>query len=196
VVTDPNERDARLDALVDVIVGIYAPVPAATLSWLVHRLRYATPQWTTHLKRALERATRRLAAVQIDGVRWHWPPDERVPRGAADPTVRLLAPFDPVVWDRRRFERLWGWPYRFEAYTPPAKRQFGYYALPLLWGDRVVGWGNLSINDGALNADIGYVRDMSRDPVLLSELDAELERMRVFLGVNGSTRSSSRSQLA
>ena len=51
--------------------------------------------------------------------------------------VRLLAPFDPIVWDRRRFELLWGWPYRFEAYTPVAKRKLGYYALPLLWRDRV-----------------------------------------------------------
>ena len=50
--------------------------------------------------------------------------------------MRLLAPFDPVVWDRRRFEMFWGWAYRFEAYTPAAKRQLGYYALPLLWRDQ------------------------------------------------------------
>jgi uncharacterized protein YcaQ len=42
--------------------------------------------------------------------------------------VRFLAPFDPLVWDRRRFEHLWGWPYRFEAYTPAARRTRGYYA--------------------------------------------------------------------
>ena len=38
--------------------------------------------------------------------------------------VRFLAPFDPVVWDRYRFEHLWGWAYRFEAYTPPAKEKW------------------------------------------------------------------------
>ena len=59
--------------------------------------------------------------------------------------MRLLAPFDPVVWDRRRFELFWGWAYRFEAYTPAPKRKLGYYALPLLWRDRVIGWGNLSL---------------------------------------------------
>ena len=59
--------------------------------------------------------------------------------------VRLLAPFDPVVWDRRRFELLWGWAYRFEAYTPVSQRKLGYLALPLLWRDRVVGWGNVSV---------------------------------------------------
>jgi len=51
--------------------------------------------------------------------------------------VRFLAPFDPVVWDRRRFAQLWSWEYRFEAYTPARKRVLGYYAMPLLWRDRV-----------------------------------------------------------
>src|SRR5256885_12596249 len=60
---------------------------------------------------------------------------------------RLLAPFDPVVRDRTRFEMLWGWVYRFEAYTPAPKRKLGYYAMPLLWRDRVIGWGNLSVQD-------------------------------------------------
>ena len=68
--------------------------------------------------------------------------------GASRDAVRLLAPFDPVVWDRRRFELLWGWAYRFEAYTPAEKRKRGYYALPLLWRDRVIGWGNISAIDG------------------------------------------------
>ena len=53
----------------------------------------------------------------------------------------------------RRFELLWGWVYRFEAYTPASKRKLGYYALPLLWRDRVIGWGNLSVKNGELHAD-------------------------------------------
>ena len=64
--------------------------------------------------------------------------------------MRLLAPFDPVVWDRRRFELLWGWRYKFEAYMPAPKRQLGYYALPLLWHDRVIGWANVSAREGRL----------------------------------------------
>ena len=72
--------------------------------------------------------------------------------------VRFLAPFDPVVWDRRRFEHLWGWAYRFEAYTPPAKaRTCGYYALPLLWRDDVIGWANVLRKGGELTTDIGFV---------------------------------------
>ena len=83
-------------------------------------------------------------------------PTKRLPAIDAD-QVRLLAPFDPIVWDRRRFELLWGWPYRFEAYTPAAKRRFGYYALPLLWRDRVIGWGNVTVQDGAMHVDLGFV---------------------------------------
>ena len=75
----------------------------------------------------------------------------------------LLAPFDPVVWDRRRFEQLWGWAYRFEAYTPVAKRKLGYYALPLLWRDRVIGWGNVSVVKGAVRASFGYVGRRPRE---------------------------------
>jgi uncharacterized protein YcaQ len=97
--------------------------------------------------------------------------------------VRLLAPFDPVVWDRRRFELLWGWAYRFEAYTPVSKRTLGYYAQPLLWRDRVIGWGNVSVKDGVLQAQFGYVDARPpRERAFKRELDDEVERMRVFLG--------------
>jgi uncharacterized protein YcaQ len=95
--------------------------------------------------------------------------------------VRLLAPFDPIVWDRVRFELLWGWAYRFEAYTPVLQRKRGYYALPLLWRDRVVGWANVAVRDGALAADVGYVATRPRDRAFKRELDAELDRMRLFL---------------
>jgi hypothetical protein len=100
--------------------------------------------------------------------------------------VRLLAPFDPIVWDRRRFEAFWGWAYRFEAYTPPEKRKLGYYALPLLDGVRVVGWGNLAADEGRLQARIGTRPGVRRrDPVLRRELEAELDRMRRFLRLDG-----------
>jgi uncharacterized protein YcaQ len=103
----------------------------------------------------------------------------------APEAVRLLAPFDPVVHDRMRFELLWDWVYRFEAYTPASKRKLGYYALPLLWRDHVVGWGNLAVKDGHLTSDIGYVAGKPpRDRAFKRQLEAELERMRIFLGAD------------
>ena len=153
---DRAGRLARIAALVDIVVRQYAPLPATGLRSLVGRLRYAVPQWRSELPRALESAKERLAHATVDGVHWYWPADEAPDAKQALERARFLAPFDPIVWDRSRFERLWGWTYRFEAYTPPAKRKLGYYALPLLWREQVVGWGNLSLKAGALEANVGY----------------------------------------
>ena len=173
----------RVDALIDVVVNKYAPVPGPGLSYLVGRLRYAVPQWRGELKGALTRARGRLAQARHDGVQWYWPAGERLPQDAPDDAVRLLAPFDPVVWDRRRFELLWGWAYRFEAYTPAPRRKFGYYALPLLWRDRVMGWSNLAFTNGELHADVRFVAGAApRGQAFQRELDAELDRIRSFMG--------------
>ena len=119
-------RQARIDALVDLLVRQYAPLPAASLSSLVSRLRYAVPQWQSELRSAVQRAQQRLAHTRVEGHTWYWPIDERLSLDAPPDGVRLLAPFDPVVWDGRRFELLWGWAYRFEAYTPISRRKLGY----------------------------------------------------------------------
>jgi uncharacterized protein YcaQ len=183
----PNDRavrDAHLDALADAAIGIYAPLPASSLRFLLRRLRFAVPQWESEITATIQRAQQRLAHTQIDGFSWYWPQEWSVKRATPDDTVRLLAPFDPIVWDRDRFELLWGWIYRFEAYTPPAKRIRGYYALPLLWRNRVIGWCNLSVKNGELNADVGYVNSRSpRERAFSSGLEDELDRLRIFLGL-------------
>ena len=181
---DAAARRDRIDSLVDVVVRKYAPLPASSLSGLVSRLRYAIPQWRRDLKSALVRARKRLAHARIADADWYWPADERPALDVSHDVVRFLAPFDPVVWDRRRFEIFWGWAYRFEAYTPAANRQFGYYALPLLWRHHVVGWGNVSVKSGALHVDLGYPGSSApRDPIFRREVDAEIDRMRAFLGL-------------
>ena len=181
---DAVTRAARLDALVDVAVRKYAPLPAASLGPLLRRLRFGAPQLRRGLDGALARAKRRLAHARVGGIDWYWPDGERpqAARDAIDGAVRLLAPFDPIVWDRARFERFWGWAYRFEAYTPPRKRRLGYYALPLLWGERVIGWGNLAVEDGSMRSDTGYVTGAApRSRGFRLALETELERIRVFL---------------
>ena len=182
------DTDAAFDAAIDVVVGKYAPLPAASLGQLVSRIIYGAPQWKGLRSAALQRAKQRLPQAQIDGVTWYWAEGENPAsaRHVVSDSVRLLAPFDPVVWDRRRFELLWGWAYRFEAYTPKAKRVRGHYALPLLWRDQVIGWGNLAVREGGLQADIGYVSGQApRERRFKTALDDELERFRVFLGLAG-----------
>ena len=174
-----------MDAMVDVIVAKYAPLPAASLGQLVSHLSAAAPQWRDTRRAALARAKARLPNAVVAGVTWFWPQgeDPHSRRHAAPDAVRLLAPFDPVVWDRRRFELFWRWPYRFEAYTPAPKRQLGYYALPLLWRERVVGWANVATRDGRLLPEVGFFGPRIADAAFVSAVDDELQRMHDFLGL-------------
>lgn len=181
------ERRARVDALVDTVVRIYAPLPGPSLSYYVRRLRYAVPQWQKELTPALHRAKQRLSQARVDNVDWYWPAGEKASGHFAPEVVRLLAPFDPLVHDRDRFELLWGWVYRFEAYTPALKRKLGYYAMPLLWRDRVIGWASLSVKNDQLVYDLGYIDSSPpRDPVFKRELETELDRFRNFLRLNSA----------
>jgi len=191
--SDEAERHARLDRLIDVAVRLYAPLPARSLAVLVRGLRFAVPQWRHELASALERAKQRLNHAHVDGLDWYWPAEEGAAQAALDDAVRLLAPFDPIVRDRERFELLWDWVYRFEAYTPASKRKLGYYALPMLWRGHVIGWGNLSVRNGRLVPELGYVAGAPpRDPVFKRELEAELQRMRDFLGLSTESQSQRR----
>lgn len=188
-VTDPA---TAMDRLIDIVVGQYAPLPERSLSELVSHLRGGAPQWAGLRAAALARAKARLGSAEVDGLRWYWPADENpalrrhAHAAARDDRVDLLAPFDPVVWDRRRFELFWGWAYRFEAYTPAPKRLRGYYALPLLWRGQVIGWANLSVVDGKLQAQAGYQSASGRAPReagFAAALDDELQRISGFLGL-------------
>ncbi len=181
-------REARVEratALLDLIVRKYAPLPASSLVYLARLLRYGAPHLREETAAALVAAREHLASVKLDGVTWHWPADEnpRSRRHAVDDRVRLLAPFDPIVWDRRRFELLWGWTYRFEAYTPAPKRTLGYYALPLLWRDEVIGWANASVRHGRLAVASHFVEAAPKDAAFKRELKDERERLATFLGL-------------
>jgi uncharacterized protein YcaQ len=179
----PAGRAQRAAALIELVVRKYAPLPAASLTYLVRLLGYGAPHLSAQTQAALRLAREELASCRIDGTTWYWPADENPAskRHAPDEAVRLLAPFDPVVWDRRRFELLWGWAYKFEAYTPAPKRQFGYYALPMLRHDRVIGWANVTAPEGRLQPRFGYVDRKPRDAAFRAALDDELQHMTLFL---------------
>lgn len=181
----PQDPGAALDAMVDALVQTYAPLTSTGLSRLVAMLYHAAPQWIPLRRAALIRAKQRLAHARVEGVDWYWPQGEDPAQGWRMPAqVRLLAPFDPVVWDRPRFEQFWGWAYRFEAYTPAARRLRGHYAMPMLWRDHVIGWGNASTTSGRLVLDCGYVSGRApRDAAFKPALQAERQRLAEFLGV-------------
>jgi uncharacterized protein YcaQ len=178
-VRQPGESmpaEERLRKLVMLIASILAPVSEKMLLTSTARFRYlGNPRPILH---ALLKSGE-LEGEVVDRIQYTWPHSIRL--AAVPHMVRFLAPFDPVVWDRRRFEHLWGWPYRFEAYTPAAKRLRGYYAMPLLWGDVVIGWANASVEGKRLKVEVGFAGKRPNDSDFRTELDAEIDRLRAFL---------------
>ncbi len=151
----------RLRRLVMLVAGIFAPVPEPTLRQLLSHLNYSlTPPAKTRPILAELLTSGKLEQAMVDGVNYVWPAGSFAASSnePPPPRVRILAPFDPLVWDRRRFEHLWGWPYRFEAYTPAPKRKLGYYAMPLLWRDQVIGWANAAVAEGKLTVEAGFTK--------------------------------------
>ncbi len=181
----------RADGLIDLLVRLYAPLPMATvpqLTLMINERAIARDALRARVPLLIRRGV--LRTQRVDGIDYLWPaePDGAVATqpNAATSRVRFLAPFDPLVWDRRRFSLFWQWSYRFEAYVPAAKRRLGYYALPLLWETeddaQVVGWVNVARADGKRPAiAAGYVKKRPAGVPFRTAFDAEVARLETFL---------------
>jgi uncharacterized protein len=180
----PLAPETRLRRLTLLIARLLAPVPEATLNSTVARLNDCGRTASRRTVIAELVGSGDLAAGAVDGIRYVWPPDlAETPPSEDPPRTRFLAPFDPVVWDRRRFEQLWGWRYRFEAYTPSAKRQFGYYALPVLWGDAAIGWVNCRVDGGGLDVELEFSGRRITGRAFREAFDREVVRLEAMLRV-------------
>jgi uncharacterized protein YcaQ len=108
-------------------------------------------------------------------------------------TMRLLCPFDPVIRDRNRLDRLFGVTYRFEAFVPKIKRQYGYYVLPILRGDEVIGRADIKtdrVADRLLVQGVWWEDDASVSQAARRSLQRELESLAHFVGVSGVSHPS------
>jgi uncharacterized protein YcaQ len=188
-ITTPDDRFKKL---LMTVANILSPVPEKTLHSLTARFRRWIPQAPSSRATVSDLLrTGELEKQTIDGFNYLWP-TSRKPHDAVPRRVRFLAPFDPIVWDRRRFEHLWAWPYRFEAYTPIAKRIRGYYAMPLLWADNIIGWANANVAHDKLTVDIGFVGNRPTEKLFQSELDQEIARLEEFLNLKNTLRPTPR----
>jgi len=138
--------------------GRLAPVEVAAVDGSAPQAAFALADWAARLKNLPD------------------PPDQ----------VRLLCPFDPILRDRARCLRRFGFDYRFEAFTPAPKRQYGYYVLPILEGDRLVGRLDPKTHRAA---GVLEVRGLWWEPgsrptrTRLKRLGEALERLACFTGV-------------
>ncbi len=102
--------------------------------------------------------------------------------------VTLLSPLEPAIHDRSRTRALFQFDYLWEVYTPAHKRAFGYYALPILWGDRLVGRTDLRLdratNSLVVNGLWLEASAMADDPAFEAALAAGMERFRAFVGAD------------
>ncbi len=131
-------------------------------------------------RQALEEKRFRALGVKLDKGRLvaHPDADDR----PLPPRITFLSPFDRLIHDRARAEALWGFRYRLEMYVPPAKRGYGYYVLPILRGDRLIGRIDLVFDrkSGVLRTNNVWWEDGGR-PV---SLDRPLRSLARFVGAD------------
>jgi uncharacterized protein YcaQ len=169
------EREAKKQLLV--LAAKYHGVGTAADLADYHRLRHTRPLFAELVEEG------RLLTVEVEG--WRQPaylhPDAVVPRRME--ARALLSPFDPVVWYRNRTERLFGFHYRIEIYTPKPKRKYGYYVLPFLLGDELVARVDLKADraNGALLVQSAWGEPGIHDAEVATELAAELADMATWL---------------
>ena len=179
----PEARLARAGHLLDMVVRLYAPLPAASMLYVCRLLSNGVPHVATEVRQLQVHAKSRYAHAEVDGRLWFWPQGENpgAARHQVDDRLRFLAPFDPVVWDRRRFQLFWNWEYKLEAYVPAHKRRMGHYAMPMLWGEQMPGWANLKVVDGRLQHELGFAGLRPRGSAFQRALDEALQQMQEFL---------------
>jgi uncharacterized protein len=128
-----------------------------------------------------------LEQVQVRG--WDRPayrlPGARVPRRITGRA--LLCPFDPLIWERARTERIFGFHYRIEIYVPEPKRQYGYYVFPFLLDGELVGRVDLKADRaaGVLRVPGAFAEPGADLPRVTAELAEELQVMAEWLGLDG-----------
>ena len=186
----PTEEEAHRELLVRAAQAC----GVGTVGDLADYFRIRTPLARPRIAELVEDG--RLVEVEVRG--WRNPayalPELVVPRRTANRA--LLVPFDPLIWERDRTERMFGFHYRIEIYVPADKRVHGYYVLPFLLGDALVARVDLKSDrqSGVLLVQ-GAFAEADAPPETATELAEELRGLAGWLGLSG-VRVTPRGDLA
>jgi uncharacterized protein YcaQ len=129
--------------------------------------------------------------AEVEGTTGTWVVDPEASGAEFEGRTALLSPFDRLVHDRVRAQELFDFEYYLEMYKPPAKRRWGYFALPVLHDDRLVGKvdaladrkaGVLRVH--AIHEDVRFTRAIAR------AVDAELDVLAAWLGLDAVDRTA------
>ncbi|MBB6095609.1 hypothetical protein HNQ60_004499 [Povalibacter uvarum] len=187
----PSKEDAQrsLMATAGRALGI------ATLRDLRDYYRLPTQDAAERLKELLDEGT--LLPVSVEGWKHaaYLHHEARVPRKVSG--AALLSPFDSLIWERQRTERLFDFIYRLEIYTPADKRQHGYYVLPFLLDERLVGRVDLKADRARSRLQVkgGSVEEGVTAKKIVEPLSAELQSLAQWLGLEGVEITTRRGEL-
>lgn len=172
-------RDGR-ERLWDLAERVYPDVPVVPLEEAL-RIRAERLLRSLGLSRGRALAGVGEPAV-VEGVRGTWRVDPTYLDGDFEPRTALLSPLDRLVFDRKRIADLFGFDYQLEMYKPAARRRWGYWAMPILHGDRLVGKLDATAerDRGVLRVDAVH-EDEPFDPTMGAAVDAEIEELARFL---------------
>ena len=176
----PSAEEAQRELLVRSAEAL----GVGTAGDLIDYYRLPVREGRVRLREVVE--TGAVEAVTVEG--WREPaymhPAARLPRAVE--AVTVLSPFDPVVWNRARALRLWGFDYRIEIYVPANKRVYGYYVLPVLDGDELVARLDLKADraGGTLRVQGAFTEPEVVRGALADRLRPHLHDLARFVGVS------------
>jgi len=123
-----------------------------------------------------------ITPVDVEGVKAHATADflSLLDQPALEPRAIFVAPLDQFMWDRKMIAHIFGFDYIWEIYTPEAKRKWGYYVLPLLFGDELVARAEFWCRDGVLELREWHFEQFERTASFWSALELAINRLMQY----------------